>query len=127
MNIQPLHPQRVEAGDLALDRLAASKQVSEPDKIAEVSRAFEAILLRQILAESQQPMFQSEYTGNSSSDAIYRDMIVNQMAEDISKSGSFGLGKNLARELQQQLGTGKHAAPEHLNARTATLHELNHE
>lgn len=127
MNVPPLHSQRVEAANISLERLASNSQVPESEKIEEVSRAFEAVLLRQILSESQRPVFQSEYTGNSSSDGIYRDMIVNQMAEDISKSGSFGVGKNLARELQHQLGTGKPATPEHLNARTAHLHKLNHE
>ncbi len=126
MNILPLHSPGIEASNISLDRLAANKQVPEAEKIAEVSRAFEAVLLRQILSESQRPVFKSQYTGNSSADDIYRDMIVNQMAEDISKSGSFGVGKNLARELQQQLGA-KHVAPEHLNARTAHLKNLNHE
>lgn len=87
-----------------MDRLAVSTQVSESEKVAEVSRAFEAVLLRQILSESQRPVFQSSSVGNSSVDGIYRDMVVNQMADDISKSGSFGLGKSLAHELQRQSG-----------------------
>lgn len=127
MNILPLHAQRIEAANISLESLAGNRQVTESEKIGEVSRAFEAVLLRQILSESQKPVFQSEYTGNSSSDGIYRDLIVNQLAEDISKSGSFGVGQNLARELQHQLGTGKPIAPEQLKARTAHLHKLNHE
>jgi Rod binding domain-containing protein len=127
MDIPPLHAPRVEAAHLSLDRLAASTQVPESEKITEVSRAFEAVLLRQILSETQRPVFRSEYTGNSTTDGIYRDLIVNQMAEAISKSGSFGVGKNLARELQRQLGSGQPAAPEHLNARKAHVESPNHE
>ena len=116
MDIAPLPSPRVEAAHLSLDRLAASTQVPESEKVAEVSRAFEAVLLRQILSESQRPVFQSKYVGNSTTDGIYRDLVVNQMAEDISKSGSFGLGKSLARELQRQSGGPQKAAPEGLNA-----------
>ena len=119
MDIAPLQSRRVEAGNLSLDRLAASSQVPESEKVEEVSRAFEAVLLRQILSESQRPVFKSEYVGNSTADGIYRDMIVNQMAEDISKSGSFGVGKSLARALQPQSGAAKSVAPERLNARKA--------
>jgi Rod binding domain-containing protein len=127
MELAPLQSPRVQAANLSLDRLAASKQVPESEKVAEVSRAFEAVLLRQILSESQRPVFQSKYVGNSTADGIYRDLIVNQMSEDISKSGSFGVGKSLARELQHQLGTAKHAAPDHLNAMKAHLKKPNHE
>jgi Rod binding domain-containing protein len=127
MDLKPLHSQRVEAANLSLDRIAASTQVPESEKVTEVCRAFEAVLLRQILSESQRPVFQSKSTGNSTTDSIYRDMIVNQMAEDISKSGSFGVGKSLARELQHQVGAAKPAAPEQLSPRKSHLENYHHE
>ena len=102
MEIKPLQTQRIDASNLPLDRLASSTKVPEQQKVAEVSRAFEAILLRQILQETQRPAFPSKLVGNSTTDAIYRDMVVNQMAESISKSGTLGLGKCLARALQHQ-------------------------
>ena len=119
MDIASLQSRRVEAANLSLDRLAASSQVPETEKVAEVSRAFEAVLLRQILSESQRPVFKSEYVGNSTTDGIYRDLIVNQMAEDISKSGGLGLGQSLARELQRQSGAAKSVALAPLNANKA--------
>jgi Rod binding domain-containing protein len=85
-----------------LERLATSTQIDQKDKIAEVSRAFEAVLLRQILQESQKPSFKSKLSGNSATDAIYHDMVANQLAESISKSGSFGLAKHFAGQLQRQ-------------------------
>ena len=127
MDITPLQSPRVEAANLGLDRLAASTQVSESEKVAEVSRAFEAVLLRQILSESQRPAFQSSSAGNSSVDGIDRDMVGNQMADDISKSGSFGLGKSLARELQRQSGPAQPPPAESRNAGPVQLKSPHHE
>jgi len=127
MNIASLQSLRVEAANLSLDRLATSTQVPEKEKVAEVSRAFEAVLLRQILSESQRPAFQSSSAGNSSVDGIYRDMVVNQMADDISKSGSFGLGKSLARELQRQSGPAQTPPAESRNAGPVQLKSPHHE
>jgi len=107
MQIKSLQSHPVDASKLPLESLASNQQVSESDKIAQASRAFEAVLLRQILSESQRPVFQSKYSGNSTADGIYRDEVVNQLAESISKSGSFGLGKSLAHELQRQSGSDK--------------------
>jgi Rod binding domain-containing protein len=107
MEINALQPRTVDASTLPLESLAGNKQVSQSDKIAQASRAFEAVLLRQILSETQRPVFPSKYVGNSTSDGIYRDEIVNQLADSISKSGSFGLGQSLARELQRRGGSEK--------------------
>jgi Rod binding domain-containing protein len=102
MDVSALNSRPIDASNVPLDRLAANKSVPEPEKIAQASRAFEAVLLRQILNQSIQPVFTSKFVGNSTSDAIYRDEVVNQMADNISKSGNLGLGKSLAAELQRQ-------------------------
>jgi Rod binding domain-containing protein len=107
MEINSLASQPIDASNLPLESLAGNKQVSESDKIAQASRAFEAVLLRQILSETQRPVFPSKYVGNSTTDGIYRDEVVNQLADSISKSGSFGLARSLARELQRQSGSAK--------------------
>jgi Rod binding domain-containing protein len=103
-----------------LENLASSTQVDQKDKIAEVSRAFEAVLLRQILQESQKPSFKSKLSGDSATDGIYHDMVVNQLAESISKSGSFGLAKHLAGQLQRQAGAAKSHTPSALAQPSAT-------
>ena len=102
MDIKPLHSRHIDLSNLPLERVASSTQLTEKEKVGEVSRAFEAVLLRQILQESQKPVFSSKFIGNSTTDGIYRDVVVNQLAESISKSGSFGLAKSLAGELQRQ-------------------------
>jgi Rod binding domain-containing protein len=105
MDLKPLHNHRVDPASLPLESLASNKQVSQADKIAQASRAFEAVLLRQILSETQRPVFPSKFVSNSTADGIYRDEIVNQLAENMSKSGGFGLAKSLARELQRHYGS----------------------
>ena len=110
MDISALQPRRLDLSNLSLDQVAASTQINEKQKIGEVSRAFEAVLLRQILQESQKPAFPSKLSGNSAADGIYKDMVVNQLAESISKSGSFGLAKSLASDLQRQTSASKRHA-----------------
>jgi Rod binding domain-containing protein len=107
MEVGSLSAPTVDASRLPLDRLAANANVSEPEKIAVASRAFEALLLRQILQETQRPVFASKFVGNSTVDGIYRDMVVEQLADNISRSGSFGLAKSLTGELTRQSGAGR--------------------
>jgi Rod binding domain-containing protein len=93
---------QIKATDLPLEKLAGSTVIAEKDKMAEVSRAFEAILLRQILQDAQKPLLGAQSTGNSASDSIYRDLVVNQLADSISKSGQFGLARAYSKQLEQQ-------------------------
>jgi Rod binding domain-containing protein len=110
MEVNPLRSAaHVEASTLPLERVATSTQLTQQEKVKEASRAFEAVLLRQILQESQRPVFKSKYVSNSTTDDIYRDQVVNQLAESISRSGSLGLGNSLAGELQSQGGVSKPA------------------
>ncbi len=102
MQIDPLQ-RPLKPADLPLERLAANANLTEQDKVTEVSRQFEALLLRQILQEAQQPVFQSSLTSNSTATGIYRDLVTEQLANSISKSGSFGLAKTLDSQLNRQL------------------------
>jgi len=98
MVVAPL-PKAVNASDIAPERLAGSTALTEQQKIAEASRQFEAILLRQILAATQKPVIPSKLVDNSTAADIYRDMITNQLADSISKSGAFGLAKTFEHQL----------------------------
>jgi peptidoglycan hydrolase FlgJ len=93
----------VKASQLPLEKLAENRQLSESERLTEVSRQFEAILLRQILGEAQKPVFQSTFTKSSVAGDVYKDMVTNQMADQISRSGSFGLAQHLESQLQHQL------------------------
>ncbi|MBI5799645.1 MAG: rod-binding protein [Verrucomicrobia bacterium] len=98
ISLQP----RVNATHLPLDRLAGNARLSEVQKVAEAGRQFEAILLRQILGEGMKPVFKSEFTRQSAQAGIYQDMVVNQLADNLTKAGGIGLAKGLNRDLNRQ-------------------------
>lgn len=99
---------------VAVERLAGNVTLTEGEKIAEASRQFEAILLRQILAETQKPVITSKFSDNSAAASIYRDLIGNQLADSISKSGAVGLASSLGQQLDRQAGTASRAGHAHL-------------
>jgi peptidoglycan hydrolase FlgJ len=101
MNVLGAHP-RIEASQLPLESLAGNKNVSDADKITEVSRQFEAVMLRQILQDIRKPILASA-EGNATITGVYNDMINNQLADSISGGGGFGLAKSLAAQLTHQV------------------------
>jgi len=99
MNIAAPQFSRISAADVAPESLAGNKSLSEHQKIAEASRQFEAMLLRQILAETQKPVIKSEFTDNSTAAGIYQDFVTNQMSDSLSKSGALGFAQVFERQL----------------------------
>jgi flagellar protein FlgJ len=101
------------AADIDPQSLAGNASLTEKQKIAEASRQFEAILLRQILSEAQKPVITSEFTDNSTAAGIYQDFIVNQMSDSMSKSGGLGLAKVFEQQLSHPdhkiAGASQHA------------------
>ena len=102
MEISTIHSS-FRAAELPLDRLAANAKVPEAEKIKELSRQFEAVLLRHILASAQKTVVESELTSESAGSDVYKDLVTNQLADAISRSGSFGFARSLERELSRQL------------------------
>jgi Rod binding domain-containing protein len=94
---------KISAADIPLEMIANNRSLSQPQKVAEVSRQFEALMLRQILQETQKTVIPSSYADNSTTAGIYQDMVVNQLADDISKSGTLGLAQSLEQQLSRQL------------------------
>jgi Rod binding domain-containing protein len=92
MNIPAVQP-TVHAADVPLEHLAGNSHVSEKEKIAEACRQFEAILVGQILREAQ-PKISTGVAGS-----IYQDLATTQLADAISRSGSFGLARTLSKQL----------------------------
>jgi Rod binding domain-containing protein len=101
MNVIASHP-KVEASKLSLESLAGNKNISDADKVVEVSRQFEAVMLRQILQDIRKPIL-APAEGDATASGIYSDMINNQLADSISRSGGFGLAKSLAAQLTHQV------------------------
>ena len=111
MSIDALSTSKISAADMPLDRVASSKSLSEAAKVKEVSRQFEAILLRQVLGEARKSASFSEGEENSAVNSIYNDMVTDQLAESISRSGSFGLATSLQGQLIRQTVPKAAAAP----------------
>lgn len=107
MEIQRLD-RAVQASDLPLERLANSEQVSKQEKIGEAAKKFEAVLLRQILSQAQKPLFKNSLVpGGGTANAIYQDMVTQQLADRISEGGNFGFATVLKRELTAEYGDKK--------------------
>jgi len=118
MDITPLN-RPVQASELPLERLALSKEVSQKEKIGEVSRQFEAVLLRQILSQAQKPMFKSSLMpADGTTNAIYQDMVTQQLADRISQGGTFGFAKVLEQQLSFEYGSKTAEQP--IGSATAT-------
>ena len=92
-------PVQVDASHVQLESLAHNQALTQQQKIAETSRQFEAVLLRQILSEAQKPVITSEFTDNSNTAGIYQDMVTNQLADSLSRSGGIGLAKLFEQQL----------------------------
>jgi Rod binding domain-containing protein len=63
------------------------------------------LLLRQILHDAQKNVIPSRNGADSSVNGIYQDLSTAQLADSISKSGGFGLARNLEKQLSRQLLT----------------------
>jgi len=82
-----------------LERLTSCRNLSEEEKVAEAARLFEALLLRQILRETQQPVIPSTLEGESTASDIYRDLFCEHLADAIARSGALGLAQTLQTQL----------------------------
>ena len=111
MNVAAL--QNNAAENVSIDRLAGDSALTPQQKVAEVSRQFEALLLRQVLQETQKTVIQSSYADDSTSAGIYHDMVINQLADSISKSGTLGLAQTLEQQLGRQLHLTSPAGSDH--------------
>jgi Rod binding domain-containing protein len=103
MPISSINPHaKVNPTDIPLEKLATSKALTEEQKTSEMTRQFEAVLLRQILNEAQKPAVQSKYASTGVTSAIYQDMMVNQLADRISSSRTVGLAQELQSQVSRQ-------------------------
>lgn len=103
MDITALKPAQPKLEAMPIEKLAASKTIDEKQKVTELTRQFEAVLLRQILTEAHKPVFKSnlQAAGGVSSD-IYKDMMISQLAEKISSSRAIGLAQSLDKQVSRE-------------------------
>ena len=101
MNVPSLRP-AAPAENVPIEQLAGNKSLSEAQKVAEASRQFEAVLLRQLLGQARKKVFDSKFNQETAASGIYQDMVTSQLADGISRSGSFGLAHSLEPQLVRQ-------------------------
>ena len=95
----PIYMSTMSADHFAVEQLAQNNKLTEAEKIGEVARHFEAILLRQFLNEATKPLMGGDEGMNSAQKGIYQDMITSTLADTISKSGQFGLSQMFRQQL----------------------------
>lgn len=110
MPITPLH-RSISPSPLPVEQISGNTQLSEAQKVEEVCRKFEAVLLRQILAEANKTVLPSKFIAQSSVHSIYQDMTIHQLADNISQSGKFGLADALRHQLSVQLEKQQNTIP----------------
>ncbi len=93
----------VNAADLPLEKLASNPNVSDADKVGQACRQFEAVFLRQIFQEARKTVISSSLNHDSAISGIYGDMVNSQLAESVSRSGTFGLARSLQAQMVHQV------------------------
>jgi flagellar protein FlgJ len=119
----PSLQRKLEAADVPPERLAGHSQLTQEQKVAEAARQFEAVLLRQILESTQKTVSPSSLSNDSTASTIYRDMVTNQLADSISRSGALGLAKTLEADFMKQLEASKPDKAEHATGAQAEPQE----
>jgi peptidoglycan hydrolase FlgJ len=77
----------------AVSSAQGSGTKDDPEKVAEVSRQFEAILMRQFLSESV-PMLRGGKSGQ-----VYGYLLTDSLADAMTKAGGLGLSNILQAQL----------------------------
>ncbi len=98
MDVSPLN-RSISAKSLPPEQLAGNSHLSQKEKLAAACQQFEAVLLRQVLEQSMKPAFPSSLVHDSATSGIYRDWMTGSLAEQISRSGSLGLGTMFEKQL----------------------------
>lgn len=66
-----------------------------------MTQQFEAVFVRHLLNEAQKPVIGGGALKASSSRGVYQDMMVERWADQISKSGAFGVARSLELQIRQ--------------------------
>ncbi len=80
--------------------------VPEREKLAEVSKQFEAIFVRQMLAEARKSHFGGQDLLGGQGMDTFRQMQDERFADIAAQRGSFGLAKMIEAQLARQIGAG---------------------
>jgi len=79
--------------------LAHGAPSGQPDKLKEACRDFEAIFLKQMLSAMKKTVDKSELINGGMAEDIFDDMLYDEYAKIMAKTGSFGLADMMFRQL----------------------------
>lgn len=106
MNMDPTSGVKpIEASAIPIERLSGNSSLTQEQKVHEVARQFEAVLIRQILQSANRTGISGAAEEGGAGKDIYFDMLNFQLAESISKGGGLGLASAFEAQLQRQLPT----------------------
>jgi flagellar protein FlgJ len=103
MNLSPLQAGVPRSAELPVEKLAGSAALTDEEKVAAVTRQFEAVLLRQVLQQARKTVFPSKFTNDNAVNGIYQDLVNEQLADAISRAGTLGLARSLQSQLTRQV------------------------
>lgn len=101
-------------------------QGSQRERLAEAARQFEAIFVRQVLAEARKSHFGGGLFGEGSPDSAigtFRAMQDENVADLAADRGAFGLAKMIEQQLALQLGLGPDQGASTGSARAGSDHK----
>lgn len=102
----------VRPSDLSAEQISTSSVISEQEKVAELARQFESVMLRQMLREARQPSSEGILGEGSSESRAYHDMVTERLADTMSHGGGFGVASSLQAQLIRQIpSSGSPAVP----------------
>lgn len=83
-----------------LGRSGTAKNAPSPADVKKAAAQFEAIIMRQLLAPSIEPLMSGGLGGDggSAGGGIYGHMMTEVLADNLAKSGGIGLGKMLEKQ-----------------------------
>ncbi|MGC4072519.1 MAG: rod-binding protein [Nibricoccus sp.] len=91
-----------EPADLAALGAGNKSRATTPADVKKAAEQFEAIIMRQLLAPSIEPIMSGGMGGNGASGTsgggVYAQMLTEVLADSLSKAGGLGLGKMLQKE-----------------------------
>lgn len=88
-------------------KLTEGQQINRDDaKLRKACREFEALLVSQMLTKMRNSVPKTDLFGSQEKEAIFRDMLDQEIAKEISATDSMGIADLLYRQLSSQEKSG---------------------
>jgi flagellar protein FlgJ len=78
---------------------ASATRINDPAAVKKAASQFEAIILRQLLAPTIEPIMSGGLGGASSGNGVYGYMLTDSLADNLAKGGGLGLAQMMEKQL----------------------------